>query len=64
MKDYASQLPETSLTRNNMSNFYSNNDKTLTSIEEIEFGSNNIHTVEDSYEQKEKLKEILNKSLR
>ncbi|KGM94751.1 hypothetical protein FDC62_13675 [Clostridium botulinum] len=64
MKDYASQLPETRLTRDNMTNFYSNNDKTLTSIEEIEFGSNNIHTVEDSYEQKEKLREILNKSLR
>lgn len=62
MKDYSSQLPETRLTRDNMTSFYSNN-KTLTSIEEIEFGSNNIHTVEDSYEQKEKLKEILNKSL-
>ncbi|CAG7838915.1 hypothetical protein Z959_10935 [Clostridium novyi B str. ATCC 27606] len=63
MKDYSSQLPETRLTRDNMTSFYSNN-KTLTSMEEIEFGSNNIHTVEDSYEQKEKLKEILNKSLR
>ncbi|AYF53801.1 hypothetical protein G8S49_07180 [Clostridium botulinum C] len=62
MKDYSSQLPETRLTRDNMTSFYSNN-KTLTSMEEIEFGSNNIHTVEDSYEQKEKLKEILNKSL-
>lgn len=64
MNNYESWVTKKGLHRDNITNFYSNNIGNIESMSEMEFGSNNIHNIGDSYDQKKKLKEIITNNLK
>ena len=64
MNNYESWVAKKGLHRDNITDFYSSTTGNMESMEEMEFGTNNIHNIGDAYDQKKKLKEIIINNLK